>query len=80
MPGMNGAEVEREIRIRRPHLPVLFATGFVDANALVDADDDRMIRKPFIDDELATKLARAVRNSRSRSGGKPTRNESESRP
>jgi signal transduction histidine kinase/CheY-like chemotaxis protein len=71
MPGMNGAEVDREIRGRRPHLPVLFATGFVDANALIEADEDRMIRKPFVDHELATKLGRAVRNSRAKRG-RPT--------
>jgi signal transduction histidine kinase/ActR/RegA family two-component response regulator len=60
MPGMNGGEVAREIKARRPHLPVLFATGYADADALLEAGEDRVIRKPFVDDELASKLAAAV--------------------
>ena len=60
MPGMNGGEVAREIKARRPHLPVLFATGYADAEALVEAGEDRVIRKPFVDDELAAKVAAAV--------------------
>jgi CheY-like chemotaxis protein len=46
MPGMNGAEVEREIRARRPQLPVLFATGYADFD-LLEAGEDRIVRKPF---------------------------------
>ena len=34
MPGMNGAEVAREVRARRPGLPILFVTGYADAEAL----------------------------------------------
>ncbi len=60
MPGMNGGEVAREIKARRPHLPVLFATGYADAEALVEAGEDRVIRKPFVDHELASKVAAAV--------------------
>ena len=60
MPGMNGGEVAREIRARRPELPVLFATGYADAEALVEAGEHRVIRKPFVDGELAAKLAAAV--------------------
>ncbi|MBW3560228.1 MAG: response regulator, partial [Proteobacteria bacterium] len=60
MPGMNGGEVAREIKARRPHLPVLFATGYADAEALVEAGEGRVIRKPFVSDELASKVAAAV--------------------
>jgi signal transduction histidine kinase/ActR/RegA family two-component response regulator len=60
MPGMNGGEVAREIKTRRPDLPILFATGYADAEALVEAGEDRVIRKPFVDGELASKLAAAV--------------------
>jgi signal transduction histidine kinase/ActR/RegA family two-component response regulator len=60
MPGMNGAEVAREIRARRPQMPILFATGYADAEALVEAGEDRIVHKPFVEDELAEKLIRAI--------------------
>ncbi len=60
MPGMNGAEVAREIATRRPSLPILFATGYADAAALVEATEDRIVHKPFVDGELAEKLAGAL--------------------
>ncbi|HYF22954.1 MAG TPA: response regulator [Caulobacteraceae bacterium] len=60
MPGMNGAEVAREVKARRPHLPILFATGYADAAALTEAEDERIVHKPFVEDELALKLAAAV--------------------
>jgi signal transduction histidine kinase/ActR/RegA family two-component response regulator len=64
MPGMNGVEVAREVRARRPHMPILFATGYADAEALTEAGEDRIVHKPFVEDELAEKLDRAL-------GGKP---------
>lgn len=60
MPGMNGADVAREMQGRRPTLPVLFATGYVDAEALAAASDDRIVHKPFKAGELADKLAMAL--------------------
>jgi signal transduction histidine kinase len=60
MPGMNGAELARAIRARRPHLPIVFATGFADVSALTDERDEQIIRKPFDDSELALKLSLAL--------------------
>ena len=57
MPGMNGMEVARELRARRPSLPILFATGFADALALTEADVGQVVRKPYVEDELAAKLS-----------------------
>ncbi|MDP3102913.1 MAG: response regulator [Phenylobacterium sp.] len=59
MPGMNGAEVAREAITRRPHLPIVFVTGYADVEALAHAGDAGVIQKPFEDHELASKL-RAV--------------------
>jgi signal transduction histidine kinase/CheY-like chemotaxis protein len=56
MPGMNGSEVAREIRSRRPNLPILFATGYADAEAQIDAGNELIIHKPFIEQKLAAKL------------------------
>jgi CheY-like chemotaxis protein len=56
MPGMNGAEVAREVRARRPELPVLFVTGYADTAALGDAEEHGILRKPYVEQELAAKL------------------------
>jgi CheY-like chemotaxis protein len=59
MPGMNGANLAREMQARRPKVPILFATGYADAEALAAAPEERVIRKPFEQVELAEKLANA---------------------
>jgi CheY-like chemotaxis protein len=60
MPGMNGAEVAKEAKGRRPDLPILFATGFADAAALLVAPEAEIIHKPFVEEELAAKLGAAL--------------------
>jgi CheY-like chemotaxis protein len=59
MPGMNGVDVARAMQRSRPSVPILFATGYADAEALAAASDDRIVHKPFKDGELADKLALA---------------------
>jgi signal transduction histidine kinase len=61
MPGMNGAEVAREVHTRRPDLPILFVTGYADTDALAAAGDDGILRKPFMEMELAAKLQSLLR-------------------
>ena len=61
MPGMNGGEVARELAARRPGLPVLFATGYADIEALAATSEDRIIHKPFNQNDLAAKLSLALR-------------------
>ncbi len=61
MPGMNGAEVAREARARRPDLPILFVTGYADTEALAHADECGIIQKPFDDHELASKVGSVLR-------------------
>ena len=56
MPGMNGAEVAREARARRPQLPILFVTGYADTAALPEPGEEGVLRKPFREEELAAKL------------------------
>jgi CheY-like chemotaxis protein len=60
MPGMNGAELTRLVQVKRPRLPVLFITGFADRAALGNVSETSIIRKPFTDDELASKVAMAL--------------------
>ena len=57
MPGMNGAELARHVRSKRPTLPIIFATGFVDRVALAGIDESCIIGKPFSETELAEKIA-----------------------
>jgi len=61
MPGMNGAEVAREVHARRPDLPILFVTGYADTEALAAAGDDGILRKPFVEKDLAAKLRSVMR-------------------
>ena len=61
MPGMNGAEVAREVHARRPGLPVLFVTGYADTEALAAVGDDAILRKPFAEKDLAVRLRSALR-------------------
>ncbi|VXB83404.1 response regulator [Brevundimonas sp. G8] len=60
MPGMNGGELARELKARRPSAPILFATGYADAEALIDVGEDLIVRKPFTQAELARKLSRTL--------------------
>jgi CheY-like chemotaxis protein len=71
MPGMNGGEVARELKARRPDLPILFATGYADAGGLVDATEDQIIQKPFEEDELASKLLATLSHGPARIESEP---------
>jgi signal transduction histidine kinase/CheY-like chemotaxis protein len=62
MPGMNGMEVARQVRIKDPSCPVMFITGYADTSALGDIDDKQIVRKPFIGNELADKVQFALAN------------------
>ena len=70
MPGMNGMEVARQVNSRFPTLPVLFITGYVDSAALREIGDAKIIKKPFVGDELANKVDAALIKGVRRSGAK----------
>jgi signal transduction histidine kinase/CheY-like chemotaxis protein len=63
MPGMNGAELAREMRARRPDLPILFATGLAEAARSAVGADVPVLQKPFTPDELSRQLAEAMQDS-----------------
>jgi DNA-binding response OmpR family regulator len=69
MPGRNGAEVARDLRRRKPNLPIIFASGFSDT-AAIDAVEEkpRLLQKPFRAEELREALA-AVLVARGELGG-----------
>jgi signal transduction histidine kinase/CheY-like chemotaxis protein len=60
MPGMNGAELARQVRNIRSTLPILFMTGFADRTAMAGVSDAYLVGKPFMDDELANKVRSAL--------------------
>ena len=70
MPGMSGVEVARQVQLKYPALVILFVTGYADKIALADVGDERIIKKPFIGDELAEKVNAALVRSRSRASAK----------
>jgi CheY-like chemotaxis protein len=63
MPEMNGAELARAIRERNPRLPIIFASGFADTEALREAvgPDAAVLRKPFGADDLGAVVAAVLR-------------------
>jgi signal transduction histidine kinase len=62
MPGMNGAELGRQIQVKRPRLPLLFVTGFAEQSALAGVGEAFIVQKPFLDDELARKINLILHN------------------
>jgi signal transduction histidine kinase/ActR/RegA family two-component response regulator len=72
MPGMNGADVATEVRGRDPKVPLVFASGYADSDALEFAANDAMIlRKPFREAELGAVLKRALSARSASSPGNP---------
>jgi CheY-like chemotaxis protein len=63
MPGMNGAEVAREVRAVCPHLPIVFVTGYAESEQMEAAlgSDVKVLRKPFSIDDLIAAIAENVR-------------------
>ena len=62
MPGeMDGIQLAREIRKRRPELPVVLTTGFSEAAAAANQDGLRLLVKPYRIEQLAAEL-QAARN------------------
>ena len=62
MPGMDGAEVAREIGAIDPELPIVFSTGHAALRALRSAagEDVSILEKPFTLDELDALVSERV--------------------
>jgi len=62
MPGdMNGVDLAREVRLRRPELPILLTSGYAEAaRREAEAEGVRILPKPYRVDELQAALSRAV--------------------
>jgi signal transduction histidine kinase/ActR/RegA family two-component response regulator len=65
MPGeMDGIQLAREIRKRRPGLPVVLTTGFSEAAAAANQDGLRLLVKPYRMEQLASELQAATNDLR----------------
>jgi CheY-like chemotaxis protein len=60
MPGMSGADLARQAKLKRPGLPIVFVTGFADRAGLAEVSEARIVRKPFSAEELAAKVESAL--------------------
>ena len=60
MPGMNGVELAREIRRRRPELPVVLTSGYSNVLAQEGAQGFELLRKPYSVAELSQVLSRVA--------------------
>jgi CheY-like chemotaxis protein len=60
MPGMNGAELATHVQQQRPGVPVLLVTGYADARAVEAVGEERIILKPFRNEDLARKIRTAL--------------------
>ena len=62
MPGMNGAEVAKAVRERRPDMPIIFASGYSDTEAIerVIGSEARLLRKPFGIEDLKNAVMAAL--------------------
>jgi signal transduction histidine kinase/CheY-like chemotaxis protein len=67
MPEINGTEVARAALAKRPQLPILFMTGFVEAAQARTAEHE-ILAKPFTVAQLAEKL---VKTMSGRKAGRP---------
>ena len=66
LPGVSGLEVLRQVRLRKPHLPVLVVTGSARVEDRVDGLDsgaDDYLTKPFAFTELLARVRALLRRS-----------------
>ena len=61
MPGMNGVDLAREIRRRRPYLPVVLTSGYSHVLASEGTDGFELLHKPYSVADLSRALRRALR-------------------
>jgi PAS domain S-box-containing protein len=66
MPGMNGADLAREVRTKRPELPVLVVSGYAEVEGI--ARELPRLTKPFRSTELAASVSAVVPDDRDTSG------------
>jgi PAS domain S-box-containing protein len=64
MPGIGGAKLVKEVRARKPWLPILIVSGYAEPDGI--AQDLPRLTKPFQSAELAQSLAKLARDDAAR--------------
>lgn len=67
MPGLNGLDLQGRVAEDRPHMPIIFITGYADVATSVKAMKAgavEFLTKPFSDDILLDAIAQALSRSR----------------
>ena len=60
MPGMTGVALAKELRRRRPELPVILASGYSDELARGSCEGVEFLAKPYSADQVSRILAKAI--------------------
>ena len=60
LPDMTGVQVAELIKAKHPNTPVIFATGVGNVGELKGIEENRLLRKPFTEDDLFDKIAVAM--------------------
>ena len=65
MPGLTGVEMVRELRLKRPDLPILFVSGYAETAAMEKVVDENtsVLRKPFEISKLQEIMSRLFQKS-----------------
>jgi RNA polymerase sigma factor (sigma-70 family) len=69
LPGLNGLDFQRELALRRIHIPIVFITGYGDIPMSVRAMKDgavEFLTKPFRDQDLLDAIHAAIERDRAR--------------
>ena len=64
MPGMSGPELARRARVSRPHLPIVFISGYANPEGIAGEALDRLVRKPFGAKDLRERVEEAINEAR----------------
>ncbi len=69
MPSLTGVEMVRELRLKRPDLPILFASGYAETAEIEDALDENtsVLRKPFEIAKLQQIISELLQRSQAKS-------------
>jgi FixJ family two-component response regulator len=67
LPGLNGLDLQKCVAVERPHMPIIFITGYGDVPTTVramKAGAVEFLTKPFSDDSLLSAIRQAIERSR----------------
>ena len=67
LPGLNGLDLQKQVAVERPDMPIIFITGYVDVPKTVQAMKAgalEFLTKPFVDRHLLDAIRNAIARHR----------------